>query len=140
MQNQAFENMEKAGEVGLETAKRLGGWNSRLWDRLTEHQLAGVALWMDAGIKQLRLLGESHSPYDLYAGQTQLAQEYAERVSEYLRQTLTMMAEVQNGLGGVFRPEVKELGVAPPRPQASEAAAPPGPDKPRIADRPQHPQ
>lgn len=140
MQNQAFENIGKVGELGLETAKRLGGWNSCLWDRLTEHQLAGVALWMDAGIKQLRLLGESHSPYDLYAGQTQLAQEYAERLSEYLRQTLAVMTEVQNGLGGVFRPEVKELGATPPRPQSLDKAAPPGPDKPRIADRPQHPQ
>ncbi len=112
MQNQAFENMGKVGEVSLESAKRLGGWNIRLWDRLTEQQLAGVALWVDASIKQLRLLGESQNPYDIYAGQTQLAQEYAERVSEYVRQTLAIMADVQNDLGGVFRPRVKETRTA----------------------------
>ncbi len=130
MQNQAFEDIGKVGEFGLKTAKQLGGWNIRLWDRLTEQQLAGVALWVDAGIKQLRLLGESQNPYDIYAGQTQLAQEYAERVSEYVRQTLAIMADVQNDLGGVFRPEVKETRTAPPSSRAPDVAVL-GADKPK---------
>lgn len=115
MQNQAFENIGKVCEISLETGKRLGGWNMRLWDRLTEQQLAGVALWVDAGIKQLRLLGQSQNPYEIYAGQTQLAQEYAERVSQYMRQTLAILADVQSDLGSVFRPEVKDRGTARPR-------------------------
>jgi hypothetical protein len=115
MQNQAFENMGQVGEFGLETAKRWGGWNTRLWDRLTEQQLAGMALWVDAGVKQLRLLGESQNPYEMYAGQTQLAQEYAERVAEYVRQSLAIMADVQKDLGGAaFGPWVKETVTASP--------------------------
>lgn len=139
MQNQAFENIGKVGELSLETAKRLGGWNMRLWDRLAEQQLTGVALWVDAGIKQLRLLGESQNPYDIYAGQTQLAQEYAERASEYVRQTLAILADVQNDLGSVFRPEAKETRTAPRISLAPDEAVPVA-DKPKTTDRPQHQQ
>ena len=128
MQNQVSGNIGKVGELSLETAKRLGGWNVRLWDRLTEQQLAGVALWVDAGIKQLRLLGESHNPYDIYAGQTQLAQEYGERVSEYVRQTMAIMADVQNNLGAVFKPPLTE-----PTLGAVASSAPPV-DTPRSVD------
>ena len=125
MENQAFENMGQVGELGLETAKRWGGWNTRLWDRLTEQQLAGVALWVDAGVKQLRLLGESQNPYDIYTGQTQLAQEYAERVAEYMRQTLAIMADVQKDLGGAaFGPWVKEtLTTSPLGPKETVSGA-----------------
>ena len=136
MQNQAFENIGEVGELSLETAKRLGGWNGRLWDKLTEQQLAGVALWVDAGIKQLRLLGESQNPYDIYAGQTQLAQEYAERVSEYMRQTLAMMAGVQNELSSAFTPRVKESRVPVPISSIPEETIH-GVAKPKIVDRPQ---
>jgi phasin family protein len=136
MQNQAFENIGEVGELSLETAKRLGGWNSRLWDKLTEQQLAGVALWVDAGIKQLRLLGESQNPYDIYAGQTQLAQEYAERVSEYMRQTLAIMADVQNELSSAFTPRVKESRVPVPISSTPEETIH-GVAKPKIVDRPQ---
>lgn len=124
MQNQAFENMGKVGELGLGVAKQLGGWNIRLWDRLTEQQLAGMALWVDAGIKQLRLLGESQNPYDIYTGQTQLAQEYAERVSEYVRQTMAMVMDVQHDLSGVFRPQVKESRAAIVSSAAPDEAVP----------------
>ena len=111
MQNQAFENIGKVGAFSLENAKRLGGLNTRLWDRLTEQQLAGVALWVDAGIKQLRLLGEAQSPYDIYAGQAQLAQEYAERVSEYVRQTMAVVMDVHNepGISSPRRKETREV-------------------------------
>ena len=125
MENQAFENMGQVGEFGLETAKRWGGWNTRLWDKLTEQQLAGVALWVDAGVKQLRLLGESQNPYDIYTGQTQLAQEYAERVAEYMRQTLAIMADVQKDFGGAaFGPWVIEtLTASPPGPKEAVSVA-----------------
>lgn len=135
MQNQVFENMEKASEFSLETAKRLGGVNTRLWDRLAEQQLAGVALWVDASIKQLRLLGESQNPYDIYVGQTQLAQEYAERVSEYARQTMAVVMDVQNELGGVFRFRAKETGAviaSSVTPYEALRAA----DKPKTVDLP----
>jgi phasin family protein len=135
MQNQAFENMEKVGEFSLETAKRLGGLNTRLWDRLSEQQLAGVALWVDAAIKQLRLLGETQNPYDIYAGQAQLAQEYAERVSEYVRQTMAVVMDVQNELGGVFRPGTKATGAVIASSVTPYEAVPPAADKPKTADR-----
>jgi Phasin protein len=134
MQNQAFENMEKVGEHGLETVKRLGSLSARLWDRLTEQQLAGAALWVDAGIKQLRLLGETQNPYDIYAGEAQLAQEYAERVSEYVRQTMAVMMDVQSELGGVFRPGAKETGTVTLGSVATGESA--AADKPKSVDSP----
>jgi hypothetical protein len=136
MPNQAFENMEKVCELSLETARRLGGWNTRLCDKLAEQQLAGMALWVDAGIKQLRLLGESQNPYDIYAGQTQLAQEYAERVSECVRQTLALLVNVQNDLSGVFRPAVTETRAVMVSSQAPDQALP-GVEKAKTVDRPQ---
>ena len=132
IQSQAFEDMKKVGEFSLETIKRLGSWNTRFWDRLTEQQLAGVALWMDAGLKQLRLLGQSENPYEIYAGQAQLAQEYAEHVSEYVRRCAADVAGAQNDFNAVFRPPAKETqALISSATAATETVL--GADKPKTA-------
>lgn len=125
MRDQVTENMEKFSEFGMEMVKRLQTVQTRLLDAWTGRQLEAAALWVDAGVKQLRLMGEAQHPYDFYAGQAQLAQEYMEKVSEYCRQGLSAVTDLQREL----------TAVAAPRPQAIEAAAREIP-KPAAAPRP----
>lgn len=104
MQYQVIENMQKVPEWSMETAKRLQAFHTRLCDAWTGRQLEAAALWIDAGIKQLRLLGEAQNPYDFYAGQAQLAQEYMERATEYCRQGLTALTDLQRDVGPIVVP------------------------------------
>lgn len=99
MQYQVIENMQKFPEWHTEMAKRLQAFHTRLWDAWTGRQLEAAALWIDAGIKQFRLLGEVQNPYDFYAGQAQLAQEYMERATEYCRQGLNALTDLQRDVG-----------------------------------------
>lgn len=125
MQHQVIENMHKFAEFGTEMAKRLHTVQTRLWDAWTGRQLEAAALWVDAGVKQLRLLGEAQNPYDIYAGQAQLAQEYMERATEYCRQGLSALTDLQR--------ELNTFAASLPRPL--EITAPETP-KPVTAPRP----
>jgi hypothetical protein len=105
---------------GLTLARDAGAFAGRFWDELVGQQLDGVALHVDAGVKQMRLLGESHGLHDLVAGQAQLAQEYMERAAEALRATSLLVAIVQTGLEALVKtPLWKTAGSA----TAVEAAA-----------------
>jgi hypothetical protein len=74
---------------GVDLAKQFAEINARIWDQLARHQLAAMALQLDAGVNQLRLFGQAQTLNDIIAGQTQLAQEYAERVMAYSRRIVT---------------------------------------------------
>ncbi len=88
----------------------------RLWDQLLDRQLETVALHMDAVVKQMRLLGESHGVHDLIAGQAQLVQEYMEKTAEGLRAASALVMTAQTGLEGLVkapRPRVVATIAAP---------------------------
>ncbi len=92
MQRQTFDNTRIFDGVGLDLIKRLAHINIRIWDQFAHQQLAAVALQCDAGVNQLRLISQAQSLNDIIAGQSQLAQEYAERVMEHIRRTVAMLA------------------------------------------------
>lgn len=128
MQHQVIENMQKFPEWSMETAKRLQAFHTRLCDAWTGRQLEAAALWIDAGIKQFRLLGEVQNPYDFYAGQAQLAQEYMERAAEYWRQGLTALTELQR--------DAAPTPVTPPEVPVYEGSSPAHPPRPVTAPTP----
>ncbi len=136
MQYQLIENMQKFPEWSIETAKRLQAFHTRFWDAWTGRQLEAAALWVDAGIKQFRLLGEARNPYDLYAGQAQLAQEYMERVTEYCRQGLTALTELQRDVAPLAPTVPLEVaaseGPTPPHPARPLATATPAPEPGKV--------
>lgn len=103
------------GIDGLASTAEVGVLARRFWDQLVERQLDAIALHMDAGVKQMRLLGESHGLHDLIAGQAQLAQEYMERTFEALRAANELVITVQAGLEGL---------VKAPRPSAATGITP----------------
>ncbi len=105
----------------LALAKAVQTFNTRLWDRATEQQLDAVALHVDAGVKQLRLLGEVQGIADFIAGQVQLAQEYAERLGEYVRLGFSTLAMTQQELEVLAKTPLSSLAVA------SEFSAHPAP-------------
>ncbi len=108
---------------GLTLARDAGAFARRFWDELLEQQLHGVALHVDAGVKQMRLLGESHGLSDLVAGQAQLAQEYLERAAEALRATSSLVAIVQTGLEALVKTPLWKTaeGAAAVEPTARQA-------------------
>jgi hypothetical protein len=122
MQYQVIENTHKLAELGAEMAKRGQALQARLWDAWIGHQLDAAALWIDAGVKQFRLLGDAQNPYELYAGQSQLAQEYMEKAAEYWRQGLTALTDLQRDVATFAASAPIPLEVAmreTPRPAAA---------------------
>ncbi len=91
MQHQAFDNTRIFDGVGLNLIKQLAQINIRIWDQFAHQQLAAVALQCDAGVNQLRLISQTQSLNDIIASQSQLAQEYAERVMEHTRRTVAVL-------------------------------------------------
>lgn len=110
---------------GLTLARDAGTFAGRFWDELLGQQLDGVALHVDAGVKQVRLLGESHGLHDLVAGQAQLAQEYMERAVEALRATSLLVAIVQTGLETLVKTPLWKAaaGATPVEAAATQAQA-----------------
>ncbi|MFQ5995340.1 MAG: phasin family protein [Acidiferrobacterales bacterium] len=92
MQYDVFESLAGSTRPGYELARQLTRVNQQLWNILAQQQLDAVALHLDTGIKQLRLLGQVQGLSDLVAGQAQLGQEYVERFMESARQSLVMFS------------------------------------------------
>ncbi|MFQ5936035.1 MAG: phasin family protein [Acidiferrobacterales bacterium] len=110
MYHQVLEKIEEFGQPGFELAKRLGAFQVRLWDKLAAQQLEVAELWVGVGIKQLRLLAEAQGPYDVFAGQSQLAQECVERAMEQTRRGIAAL--VQQEFEATVKPVAPEAAAA----------------------------
>jgi hypothetical protein len=123
MQLPTFSEMQAFEASALETVKRLRTINSRAFDRVTRQHLDAVELYVDAGIKQLRLLGQAQGPHDLFAGQMQLAQEYIERVVEHVRHCVQGLVSAQDDVAMLTAPAVKtEFSGSAPIAETASAA------------------
>ncbi len=87
--HQSLSNLSLFDGPGVDMVKQFAEINARIWDQIARQQLAAMALQFDAGVNQLRLLGQAQSLDDIVAGQTQLVQEYAERLMAYSRRAVT---------------------------------------------------
>ncbi len=85
MQKQLVEMIEKSTESAMESTRKFGEFNMRLFDNMFQQQAELAAFYMDASARGLELMGKAKGYQDLMAGQVALMRECGERNMDALR-------------------------------------------------------
>lgn len=113
MQTQILSSIEKFNQSMIDSAKALGDIQIRTLERLTERQIEMASDYLDSGMKQFKLVGESKDPQGVLSAQSKLATEYGEKFVEHAKKTAEIFAETKSELTGWVEEGMKAVGTNP---------------------------
>ena len=124
MQTELFDQWTKFSKTSFGTLKELGEINAKAIEKLTEQQLALVTTWVEGSVKQLTLLGEAKGYNDVFAGQSELAAEYSNKLLGVARKTADALTESKDEFTTWVEKGVESATVNPfTKPSTSKKAA-----------------
>lgn len=93
MPTELFDQWTKFSKTSFGALKELGEINAKVIEKLTEQQLALVTTWVEGSVKQLTRLGEAKGYKDVFAGQSELAAEYSNKLLGIARTSADALTE-----------------------------------------------
>jgi phasin family protein len=93
---ESIEMMNELSSKGYEAAQSLGEINLRTMERLLARQMDAFNIWMDSGLRQVKMVTEAKGPSDLVKGQIELVRELSERVLAEGRENVKLATDTRN--------------------------------------------
>lgn len=87
------EALNRLGETVLETTKRIAEINVRAGERLLEQQAEMTTQWINAANRNVDIASKAIGIHDVFAGQTQIAQEYSQQLLSVWRRSGEIVSE-----------------------------------------------
>lgn len=87
------EALNRLGETVLETTKRIAEINVRAGERLLEQQAEMTTQWINAANRNVDIASKAMGMHDVFAGQTQIAQEYSQQMLSVWRRSGEIVSE-----------------------------------------------
>jgi phasin family protein len=98
MQNDIVKNMEMLNKAAIESAKRLGDINMRTLEKLAQRNLEATADYLEGGVRQMKLIGETKDVQAAVQEQSKLATELNEKFVKHAKKTAAVLTEVKGEL------------------------------------------
>ena len=98
MQKDIVSAVEKANKQFIEAVRRLSEINLRTVEKLAERQIAGAALYLEGGVKQLELLTGAKDAQSVVGEQTKLVAELNEKLVDHAKRTAEVLVEAKDEL------------------------------------------
>jgi phasin family protein len=91
--NDLNQQLSLMGKTALQSMRDLGNINAKMVEKLSEQQLAILNTCLEASSKEIEIVTSSHSPGELLAYQSALADEYNQRMIDIVRTTNEVLEE-----------------------------------------------
>ncbi|MGH8478114.1 MAG: phasin family protein [Gammaproteobacteria bacterium] len=112
MQTDYLESWTSLSNSAYASFKELGEIGTKATEKLAEHQLGFLSIFMDTGVKHLTLYSESKGYKDLLSGFTELSTEYNDKLLNALRKTAEILTESKDEFT-VWAEKAIDAGLAP---------------------------
>jgi phasin family protein len=93
---ESFELFNEMSSKGYEAARQLGEINLRTMEQLVGRQMDAVALIMESGLQQVKMVSEAKGYNELVKGQVDLAKGLGERVLEESRNNMKLASDTRD--------------------------------------------
>jgi hypothetical protein len=101
--------MNTAGNKGFERLNALGDLNLRIWEKMAVRQLDAMSLFMEQGMRHVKLAAESKGYSDFLKGETELAKEISNRLMEETKVNMQLAGQVRDEYRNWFQDGLTEL-------------------------------
>ncbi len=121
MQKEIFGDFTKLNQGFVDSAKRLGEINMRTFERLTERQLEATGEYLEAGIAQLKVLGETKDVQNAVSVQTKYATQIGEKLVDDAKKAAAILNDAKGELSDWFEDGMKVVAANPMTVKAAPA-------------------
>lgn len=108
----ANETMNTVNEItnkGIERMTSLGELNLRIFERLVARQMDTVNLYMEHGMRVMKLATEAKGYNELFKGQVEATKELSERLMNETKSTMAVVGEVRDDYRNWFERNMAEV-------------------------------
>ncbi len=105
-----FEMMNKMGESAIDTSRRLAEINQSAMEKLMAQQMELMDAWMEAGVKNLELMGKAKGYQEVVSGQADVAREYGQKVLAGCKNGSELLSEARDSSTKVVDEAVRSAG------------------------------
>lgn len=101
----AKDNLNTFNELtntGMERITALGEINLKVAERVTARQMDALNLFVEQGVRMMKVTTEAKGYADLYKGQVELTKDITERLAQESKANLQVAAEVRDDYRGWF--------------------------------------
>jgi phasin family protein len=108
----ANETMNTVNEItnkGIERMTSLGELNLRIFERLVARQMDTVNLYMEHGMRVMKLATEAKGYNELFKGQVEATKELSERLMNETKTTMSVVGEVRDDYRNWFERNMAEV-------------------------------
>jgi phasin family protein len=110
MQNDFVKNIETLNKAAVESVRRLGEINVRTLEKLAQRQIEATADYLEGGVKQIKLMGDSKDMQAAFKDQARLTSELNEKFVEHAKKTAEVLGEVKDELTEWAQDGMKAVG------------------------------
>jgi len=101
--------INEMGNKGYERMNTLAELNLRTWETLAARQMDAINLFMEQGLRQMKLATESKGYNDFLKGEMELAKEMSARMMEESKANMKLAGQVRDDYRNWFQQGVSEL-------------------------------
>jgi phasin family protein len=105
-----FELMNRMSQSAYDTSRRLAEINQAALEKLMNQQMELVDAWVDAGVKNLELMGKARGYQEVVSGQAELAREYGQKVLAGCKSGSEVLSEARESATKLVDEAVKHAG------------------------------
>ncbi|WP_428605434.1 phasin family protein [Sedimenticola sp.] len=88
-----LELIKEFGINGYENIRSLAEINLRTWEQMVERQMDAFSIFVDAGIEQLSISGQSSDPKELFNSQIALSKTLSEKLANKGRDAVNLATQ-----------------------------------------------
>lgn len=107
--NETINTVNEITSKGVERMTSLGELNLRIFERLAARQMDAVNLYMEHGMRVMKLATESKGYNDYVKGQVEATKELSERLMAESKTSMALASEVRDDYRGWVEKNAAEL-------------------------------
>lgn len=107
--NETINAVNAAANKGVERATSLGELNLRMFEKLAARQMEAVNLYVEHGVRVMKLASEAKGYNEYLKGQIEAAKELSERMMAESKNTMQMAGEVRDEYRAWFEKNLADV-------------------------------
>jgi len=94
---------------GFERLSSLGELNLKVWEKVASRQMEAVNLFMEQGVRQMKMASEAKGYSDLMKGQMEMTKEVGERMMAETKSNMEFAGQVRDDYRAWMQSGVSEM-------------------------------
>jgi hypothetical protein len=105
-----FELMNRMSQSAYDTSRRLAEINQGALEKLMNQQMELVDAWIDAGVRNLDLMGKAKGYQEVVSGQAELVRDYGQKVLAGCKSGSEVLSEARDSATKLMDEAVRNAG------------------------------